>query len=199
MRRYLHRDTPKDIAPLGWFVRGHWYDNSAAKFWSGILRELADDYPEARKLELESCVAGSLSSDLLDPRASLQQMFESISDQEVEREMVRLAEELELLGPPGSTTYRITGASAGMIEEGILPEVDSEILAHLVAWLPEWAGIDEALWTDHVVKADFTVDSPLQTDARTISFTLNHAALHEGLYRCHLEIDLTRSTPSKPC
>ncbi len=81
MSRYFHRDTSKGIAPLGWFARGHWYDNSAAKFWSGILRELADAYP----------------------------------------------------------------------------------------------------------------------DARTVSFTLSHAPLHEGLYRCHIKIELKPSVPSRPC
>ena len=127
---------------------------------------------------------GPLTSDLLDPRASLQRMFDSAADQDVERELKDLVQELELLGPPGSVTYRICARDGQLVEEGILPEVDAEVLAHLAVWLPEWAGIHPAEWNDRDLEASFVADWPDQTEAGQISFALHHCALHEGLYRC---------------
>jgi hypothetical protein len=186
--RYFNREAPEPSASAGWFVDGRWYANSAAKFWAGILDEVASTYPEAHRLELEACVVGPLTPDLLDPRASLQRMFDTGVDVDAEGELRRLVEELELLGPPGSVTYRITTTGGGQVEAGLVPEVDAEILAHLAAWLLEWAHIDHATWNDRRVDAGFAADRPKCTAPQTISFTLNHSALHEGLYRCHLTL-----------
>jgi len=190
MDGYFKRDTPELPPSVGWFVEGRWYANSAAKFWCGILCELAATYPDAGSVALEACVVGPLTSELLDPRASLQRMFDSAASQDVERELEDLVKELELLGPPGSVTYRICDQDGRTVEEGLLPEIDAEVLAHLAVWLPEWAGIHEAEWNDRDLEAKFTADRPDQDRAGRVSFTLHHCALHEGLYRCLITLHL---------
>ena len=107
MTAYFQRYASLISVQSGWFVEGTWYSNSAAKFWAGMLDELKAAYPEAVSLSLEACVVGPLTPDLLDPRTSLQQMFDTHAAVDSEGELQRLVDELELLGPAGSVTYRI--------------------------------------------------------------------------------------------
>ncbi len=186
MAGYFQRNTPALPSRGGWLVGRTWHANSAAKFWIGVLDEMAAGYANAAYLELEACVSGPLGRNLLDPRASLQRMIDAHRGEDLSAEIRRAVDELELLGPPGSVTYRLVDAEGQHIEVGVLPGIDAEIFPHLVSWLPEWAGIDADLWNDRDVAASIDVRRPEQSRNQTVSFILNHAPLHEGLYRCCL-------------
>jgi hypothetical protein len=189
MAGYFQRDTTAARSLGGWLVGERWYANSAAKFWIGIIDELTHGYAEADRIEMEACIPGPLTRELLDPRASLQRMVDSHGDKDLSKELREAAQELELLGPPGSVTYRIVDAQDSLIEEGVIPHVDAEVFAHLVAWLPEWAGVDAEEWNDRDVAATITARRPERSEDQAIAFLLNHSPLHEGLYRC--KVDLT--------
>ncbi|MBL7077016.1 MAG: hypothetical protein ISS31_06065 [Kiritimatiellae bacterium] len=186
MAGYFKRETPASRSLGGWLVSDRWHSSSAAKFWTGVLDELAAGYSEADHIEMEACIPGPLTRDLLDPRASLQRMVDSHQGEDLSVEIRKAAQELDLLGPPGSVTYRIADSEGAHIEAAVIPHVDAEVFAHLVVWLPEWAGIDSDEWNERDVTASFTVRRPERGQNQVISFALNHAPLHEGLYRCKL-------------
>jgi len=186
MAGYFQRDTPASNSLGGWLVGERWYANSAAKFWIGVIDELTNGYTEAEHIEMEACIPSPLTRELLDPRASLQRMVDSYDGRDLSRELGEAARELELLGPPGSVTYRIVGPEGTHLEEATIPHIDAEVFAHLVVWLPEWAGIDAAEWNARDVAATITVRRPERSENQTIDFLLNHSPLHEGLYRCRL-------------
>ncbi len=187
MAGYFKRETPASPSLGGWLVGARWYANSAAKFWSGVVDELAHGYAEADRIEMEACIPGPLTHDLLDPRASLQRMVDSYDGRDLSGALRKAARDLELLGPPGSVTYRIVDREEAVIEESVIPHVDAEVFAHLVVWLPEWAGIPPDTWNNRDVAATIRVRRPEHFRNQAIAFLLNHTPLHEGLYRCRLD------------
>ncbi len=198
------QDKSPNGAPFGarqLHVRNLPYDNTAAKFWTCLLDEVAHDCPECTKLVLAASTGGPLGPDLLSPTSALQRDMESLNEEDVMAAFQDAMAALEIIGPPCTVQLRLFAGDKEMTEHAIdLEYLDAELLPFLLVWLLEWAEIPEVFWDRERIGGTFVADDRERGYRYTVRFALESRHLNEGLYHRVVEVIFHRmqAQPSPP-
>ncbi len=200
MSRILGNSTEKSRAErLGarvWVVRGMRFTNSAAKFWSALIDELAVDYPEGDTLVLDMLTDVCLDRDLLFPENALQrELDQRRSLMNIQEELRETLSQFDLIGVPGAVHVRLV-AGGREIRTCDLPQdcVDAEIFPCLLVWLLEWAEVPQCLWNNPSESGDFYAKDRERAVHYRVRFELVSNHVSEGLYQRTLTLRYTRRT-----
>lgn len=177
------------------YVRGFPYSNTASKFWTCLLDEVAADYPPETRLELAAMSGGLLTPDLLTPEASLRRDMEKLGDKNVQEAFSDAIAALEVIGPPPIVTLRLMppegqGAPAALP----LEYLDAEILPFLMAWLLEWSAVPDLMWNKESIRGAFAAQDRDRTLVYRVAFEMTSHHLSEGLYERKVQIGFKRET-----
>src|SRR3989339_904147 len=135
----------KAMGPV--FVNSKRYNNSAAKFWYGLIEEITTDFKDCTEIELLSKASLQLHRGLLRPELNLEHDIEQLLFKNLAAEMENTIAELELLGPPPAVHIRLLSNASEIISRDLsLDIIDSEIFPCLIVWPLEWARIPETCW-----------------------------------------------------
>ncbi|MBU4200734.1 MAG: hypothetical protein KKG09_03610 [Verrucomicrobia bacterium] len=175
-------------------VRGMRFTNSAAKFWSSLIDELASDYPACEALALDTLTDIILDRDLLFPESSLQvELDKRQSLLNIEEALRESLSQIDLIGPPSSVHVRLL-AGGLEIKTCDLPLdcVDAEIFPCLLVWLLEWSEIPHCLWNNDSLTGDFCAKDRQRAVHYRLQFDLVNKHVSEGLYQRTLTLRYTR-------
>jgi len=176
-------------------IHGRRFSNTAAKFWSALIDELAEDFGHCRKVALETANEGRLNPALLFPEFELERELNrgDLSLAGINEALQQALEDFELYGPPGAVSLRIYSAR-GERERLVFPMdcVDAEIFLHLLAWLLEWSELPLHCWNDPEIKGAFSADDPLRGFKYSFDFMIEHKPLSEGLLAWRLDLKFGR-------
>ena len=177
-------------------IRGMSFTNSAAKFWSALVEELALDYPAGEALVLDTLTDIILDRELLFPENSLQhELDKHQSLLNIEDALRETLSQFDLIGPPSSVHVRLL-AGGHEIKTCDLPLdcVYAEIFPSLLVWLLEWSEIPHCLWNNDSLTGDFNARDRHRTIHYRLQFDLVNKHVSEGLYQRTLTLRYTRRT-----
>ena len=165
------------------FVHGLPYDNAAAKFWTCLMDEVVEDYPEGTGVALSAPTGGLLHPDLLVPEATLARDFERLKDSDLQGTFRDVLAALEAAGPPSPVSLRLVSNRPEVKSDEIpLEFLDAEVLPFLLVWLVEWATVPDAQWNDQHVRGRFTAEDRDRGLRYKVRFDLKNQHLSEGLF-----------------
>ncbi len=200
MSRLLSESTPGSCAvPVGaasWSIDGAVYDNSAVKFWSGLLDEVTEDFPGANGLIVEGPCDDLLVPDLLNPVGLFEDELADLEDDDdIDGTMGELAQELELIGPPLPVRATVLD-DAKILYTRELPDevIDSELLPIFLVWPLEWAGLSEFGWNRRQVSGRFTARDETRGLTYTVRFALDNRHVREGLFHRKMTVQFDRAS-----
>jgi hypothetical protein len=174
-----------------WHVHGKPYRHSAAKFWSSLLDEIAEDFPTCDRLVLESCDGAVFRADLLFPELDLEEAARAAAGRSLADCLRSVALEMEVCGYPSAVAIRLFARDAEILARDLpLDCVDGDLLPHLAVWLLEWAGLPETSWNDPVLAGFVAARDRRRGRAYAFDFELLNQPLHEGLMRRRLTLIL---------
>lgn len=190
-------------APVGassWTVSGVDYDNSAVKFWSGLLDEVVEDFSGADAITVEGPCDDLLIPDMLDPANLFSEELEAMTDDESMDETMReLTQELELIGPPPMVHATVMAGTRTVCSRDLPDEViDAELLPIFLVWPLEWAGLSEFGWNRRQVNGQFTACDPGRGLTYDVRFALDNQHVREGLFHRKLAVWFERKSPAAP-
>lgn len=175
-------DAPDDERPTATalHIKGTRFDNTAAKFWPGLVDEVFAAFPARPAMELSAPGADDLTRRHLFPELDMQRDMDRMIESGETLEDV-LAE-LEITGPPAPVRLRLLRAGEVVFEQA-LPEdcLDAETFPCLIAWLLEWSGVPESKWNEDRQKGVFRGDDRQRGRSYAISFTILTDHVKEGL------------------
>lgn len=178
-------------------IHGRRFSNAAAKFWSALIDELAEEYGDCRKVALEAANEGRLNPALLFPELELERELNrsDLCLAGINEAWQKALEDFELYGPPGAVNLRIYSAR-GEQKRLILPLdcVDAEIFLDLLAWLLEWSEQPAQCWNEPKIKGAFSAADPLRGFKYVFCFLIEHKPLSEGLFSWQLNLKFRRSS-----
>ena len=181
------------------YIRGFPYANTAAKFWTSVLDEVFAAYPAGTALELAASSGGLLVPSLLTPEVMLQRGMDRLAAQDNQETLQDAMAVLELIGPPGSISLRMTPPGKDASPQEIeLDYLDADLLPFLLAWLLEWASIPDALWNQPRVRGAFAGDDPSRCFRYLVAFELRSRLLSEELYHRSLRLHFRREALAAP-
>lgn len=175
-------------------VRGMRFTNSAAKFWSSLVDELAADYPACEALVLDTLTDIILDRSLLFPESALQGELDKRQNVlNIEDALRESLSQFDLIGPPSSVHVRLL-AGGLEIKTCDLPLdcVDAETFPCLLVWLLEWSEIPYCLWNNASLTGDFTARDRQRAVRYRLQFDLANKHVSEGLYQRTLTLRYTR-------
>jgi len=188
MSRLLSESASGSFAtPVGaasWTIAGAIFDNSAVKFWSGLLDEVAEDFPGANGLIVEGPCDDLLVPDMLNPVDLFQEDLDELEDdEEMDGTLEELAQELDLIGSPLPVQATVLDQSKILCTRELPDEViDSELLPIFLVWPLEWAGLSEFGWNRRQVSSHFTARDDVRGLTYAVRFTLDNRHVREGLF-----------------
>lgn len=175
-------DAPDEERPstTALYVKGTRFDNTAAKFWPGLVDEVFEAFPARPAIELSAPASDDLTRRHLFPELDMQRDIDRMMEDGETMEDV-LAE-LAITGPPAPVSLRLVRAGE-VVHKQVLPEdcLDAETFSCLVAWLLEWGGVPVAEWNVQRQKGVFRGDDPQRHRSYAISFTVVTDHVKEGL------------------
>ena len=197
MARLLNKkssDRPDAFGAKALFIRDLPYENTAAKFWSGLLDEIQADYATGTGVSLSAPTGGLLMPGLLNPETALAEDMERLADSDLRAAFQDAVKALEIIGPPCGVRLRVLTDPAGApgTHELLLDYLDAEILPFLVVWLLEWAGVPDALWNEPLVRGHFAAEDRDRQFRYSISFVLRSRHLSEGLFNREVVLKFQR-------
>lgn len=174
-------------------ILGTVYGNSAAKFWSGLVDELAEDFPQCDSVVLSAPATEKLGRKLMFPQDSLAEDFESLMQLSLEDVIREVTTELELLGPPSGVTISLLADDKMFRSEELpLESVDANIFGYLLAWLLEWAQVPEANWNDGTVDGNVVAGDSERRLRYGLDVRLKNEHVSEGLMQRTLSLRFSR-------
>ena len=203
MARLIHPAKPDPPSGLGgkkWFVRTIPYNNAAAKFWSGLLDEVAADFPPQASVTLSAPTGGWLTPEQLTPERVVQQDLDNLANEDLRQAYTDAISTLDLIGPPPQTTLciQLPDAALPLLTQS-LEVLDAEILPFLLVWLLEWSNVPEVLWNEPSVHGRFLADDPGRHLRYRVAFRLANQHLREGLFQREVTVSFDReSLPAIP-
>lgn len=180
-------------------VDGFPYDNTAAKFWTCLLDEVADNYPAGTQVAMAATCSGKLVADLLVPEMILQRDMRKLETEDTQEVIDDAMGVLELIGPPPGVRLRLTapGESAALREID-LEDIDAELMPFLLAWLLEWAQVPDGLWNRKAIRGKILAEDRQRHLVYSITFDLATRLLSEELYQREVVIQFERSKAHAP-
>jgi hypothetical protein len=162
------------------FVKGTRFDNTAAKFWPGLVDEVFEKFPFRPAIELSALSSDDLARRHLFPELDMQRDMDRMIEKGETLEDV-LAE-LDITGPPAPVRLRLLRAGKVVFEQA-LPEdcLDAETFPCLLVWLLEWSGVPDTEWNTPRQKGVFRGDDRQRHRSYAISYTIVTNHVKEGL------------------
>ncbi len=180
-------------------VNGFPYENTAAKFWSCLLDEVANDYPAGTQVAIAATCGGHLVADLLVPEMILQRDMRKLETEDAQEVIDDAMGVLELIGPPSGVRLRLVeGGEEAPLHEIDLPDIDAELMPFLLAWLLEWARIPDGLWNRKTVRGKFEAEDRQRHLVYKVSFELTTRLLSEELYQREVVLQFQRGSVHAP-
>jgi hypothetical protein len=190
MGRLIDRETKtKEVhdgvkGAVALFINKVRYGNAAAKFWSSLIDEVLEDFPQCSMIELSGLSSVRLEHDLLYPQRALEKDLNRLVLTDMEAMMKETIAELEILGPPSAVNIRLGKGSEELYAGNLSIDcVDADIFPYLIVWPLAWAGIPEATWNKERLEGDFTAEDRTRHLTYAIPFALSINHVSEGLYR----------------
>lgn len=175
-------------------VNGFPYENTAAKFWSCLLDEVANDYPAGTQVAIAATCGGPLVADLLVPEMMLQRDMRKLESEDAQGVIDDAMGVLELIGPPSGVRLRLVGSGeSATLHEIDLPDIDAELMPFLLAWLLEWARVPDGLWNRKRVRGTFEAEDRQRHLVYKVAFELVTRLLSEELYQREIVLQFERS------
>ena len=198
MARLIHPSKPEPPTGLGgksWLVRTIPYSNAAAKFWSGLLDEVAADFPPQAMVALSAPTGGWLTPEQLTPERVGHQDLDNLANEDLRQAYTDAVSTLDLIGPPPQTRLRIQLPDADLpLLTQSLEVLDAEILPFLLVWLLEWSNVPEVLWNEPSVHGRFLADDPSRHLRYRVAFRLANQHLREGLFQREVNVTFDRES-----
>jgi hypothetical protein len=180
-------------------INGFPYENTAAKFWSCLLDEVAGEFPMGMKVSLEATCGGKLIADMLVPEMILQRDMKKLETEDTQTAIDDVLGVLELIGPPAGVRLRLMPIdSPDAVREVELKDIDAEIMPFLFSWLLEWARVPDSLWNRTKTRGKFQAEDRGRHFVYTVGFELRTRFLSEELYHREVIIQFERSTAHAP-
>jgi hypothetical protein len=190
MGRLINRHTDKEQSHTGLkgsialFINQIRYTNAAAKFWSSLIDEVLDDFPQCSMIELSAFSTARLEKDLLYPQRALEKDLNHLVFADMETMMKETIAEMEILGPPSAVHIRLGKGSEELYDSDLsLDCVDADIYPYLVVWPLAWAGIPDSAWNDERIEGEFTAVDRTRHLTYVVPFAVALSHVSEGLYR----------------
>jgi len=178
------KEPPVRRGAASLFIQGMRYANAAAKFWSSIIDELREDFPECSMMELSASSPGKLSRDFLYPHRALERDLSNLFFCDLETMMKETIAELEIIGPPSSVQVRLfSGENELLVGQLPLDCVDAEIFPYLIVWPLVWANTPDDTWNSECLSGEIEAEDQTRHLVYAISFELTTRHISEGLYR----------------
>ena len=183
--------------PLGassWTVSGVQYDHAATKFWSALIDEVAEDFPEADAVSVEGFCDDLLAPEMLDPTALFTEELESLeNDEAMDETLQEVAQELELIGPPPMVHAVVWSKGRTLCSRDLPADViDAELLPIFLVWPLEWAGLSEFGWNRKDVAGGFSAADDARGYRYEVQFTLTNSHVREGLFHRRMNLAIRR-------
>ncbi len=190
--------APPSVGASAWSVEGVNYDNSAVKFWSGLLDEVVEDFPGADGLTVEGPCDDLLVPDMLDPANLFLEELEALEDdEEMDETMQDLTQELELIGPPPMVRAAVMAGTRTVCSRDLPEEaIDAELLPIFLVWPLEWARLSEFGWNRSQVNGQFTACDSARGLTYEIRFALDNRHIREGLFHRTFSVNFQRKPPA---
>lgn len=186
--------SPAPVGSAAWTIAGMEYDNSAVKFWSGLLDEVAEDFPGANGLTLLGVCDDLLAPAMLDPAGLFEDELNAMEDEDaIDGTMEELAQELEIIGPPSAVKATVLDGARTLCTRD-LPEdvIDAELLPIFLVWPLEWARLSEFVWNHRQVNGRFSARDNARGLTYEVRFSLDNQHIREGLFIRQISVWFTR-------
>ncbi len=178
-----------------WHVHGKPFTHSAAKFWSSLFDEIAEDFPTCDQIVMESCDGERYRAKHLYPELDLAGAAASVAGQSFADCLRSIAIEMEVCGYPTPVRINLYSGDDELLSRNLpLDCVDADLFPHLVVWLLEWSGAPEPAWNNDALFGSISARDRRRQKAYAFEFELQSAHLHEGLIARSLTI-LLRNEP----
>ena len=175
---------PRSPGPNSLFVGGLRYANAAAKFWSSLIDEIRQDFPNCSMVELAAATGERLEPRHLFPEIALEDDLHRLLEMDIREMMSNTLAELDILGAPSSVHVRLlSGRQETLSVELPLDCIDAEIFPYLLVWPLQWAGIPDCSWNSELLSGDFTAEDRKRGLIYQMTFSLVNRHLSEGLFR----------------
>ncbi|MBN1674106.1 MAG: hypothetical protein JXR37_23865 [Kiritimatiellae bacterium] len=190
-------DDPKaDFGAKLLVVEGRPVRNSAAKFWSHLIDELAEDWPDCDRVVLCAPLTGLLDPEMLCPANSLQDSLDRMAHEEPHAAIQEALAELVLLGPPGAVRITMLSRETELESREFPSEcLDAEIFPLVAVWLLEWAAIPAPRWNTDFLEGTACALDPLRGFTYRFDFLFRRIHVSEGLYNLQITLDFARRNP----
>ncbi len=178
-------------------INGQPHADTAAKFWSRFVDELAVAAPDCDGAVLRTTDDQPLGPEVLDPVAQLEQDAERCRDADLQSLLDRLINQMTLFGPPQPVHATLLSGDE-CIEDLDLPVevVDSSIFPLLLASLLAWGDVPPFLWEGEHVTAEFRAEDVKREITYDFRVELCSRELAEGLRERTLELRWSRVVAS---
>jgi hypothetical protein len=164
-----------------WTINGQAFRNSASRFWSALLDEIAHEFPACDAAVMTAPGEGMLSVEDLNPQAQLEKALGETS----------ALRQLELYGAPRPVSIQLRHDDI-ILAERELPRscLDAELLSYLLAWLLKWGEVPECQWNSPSIESEFTAADAQQSTCCHIRFHLQNRHVSEGLFERQLRLEV---------
>lgn len=194
LRNETHDDPITQFGARALTVDGESYENTASKFWSGLIDEVMTDYASCDTIALTSVGSRKLESDILFPLNELQREMDKAEDIDLE-EAIRLAvEEADMFGHPAAVAVTLF-AGKDVLAAMELPReyIDFNVFSYLVAWLFQWSNVPESKWNNELLSGKVIAEDPARKLRYSIIAAFRNKHLSEGLYSRSITIRFSRT------
>jgi hypothetical protein len=187
-------DAASAVGGRGWIVEGQWFENTAAKFWSGLVDEAVLDYPGCDSVSLAALGNGRLTQDLLHPVCLLQRELDHPSNLSLEEAIRQAAEDKELFGPEAAVSIALLAGPRKLCERALPTDaVNAPVFAYLLAWLLAWCGVPANRWNEELLSGVFSAVEPHRRVRYGLSAAVRNRHLSEDLFQRKVAVLIERS------
>ncbi len=194
LKNDLANRPPRQLGARALMVGCSRFTNSAAKFWSALIDELASDHPTCNSIAFNLLTDIMLERDLLFPEHALQRELSQRKGRfNIEETLQETLAQFELFGPPGAVQVRLYADGLEKSTSALpLDCVDTDIFPCLLVWLLEWSEMPWSLWNNASVNGGFVASDKERALCYHLRFQLANQHLSEGLHQRALTLCYAR-------
>ncbi|MEI6809249.1 MAG: hypothetical protein WCN95_11065 [bacterium] len=175
------------------WVDGESYDNTASKFWSGLIDEVIEDYPGCDTIVLAATGSTQLERDILFPVNELQREIDKDEFIDLEDAIRQAVEEVDMFGHPAAVKVTLFEGKETVLTRDLSREyIDSNVFSYLLAWLLQWSNVPASKWQDELLSGRIYADDPARNVTYGITLAFCNKHLSEGLYNRSVTVRFLR-------